>query len=272
MTARSRNRSNRLLNGCGSLSGGSPGFGHHAKEPVLLILHQAHSNPGAIGRELQNKGYPLDIRRPALGEQLPRTLERHAGAVMFGGPMSANDGEEYVRREINWLGVPLREQKPFLGICLGAQMLVKHLGGSVGFHDSGQVEIGYYPIEPTGLGRELVDWPNYVYQWHREGFSVPSGARLLAIGSLFKNQAICVGPAAFGFQFHPEITLAMVHRWTIRSAYRLVLPGAKDRPDHLSGHISHGHKVQSWLGRFLDRWLACSSFRGEAAVQRLAAE
>jgi len=66
--------------------------------------------------------------RPALGDRLPETLEDYAGAIVFGGPMSANDNEEFIKREIDWMSVPLKENKPFFGICLGAQMLSKHLG------------------------------------------------------------------------------------------------------------------------------------------------
>ena len=65
-----------------------------------------------------------------------------AGAVIFGGPMRSNDNEAWIRREIDWIGVPLREDKPFLGICLGAQMLARHLGGKVGPREDGTVEIG----------------------------------------------------------------------------------------------------------------------------------
>ena len=76
----------------------------------------------------------LDIRRPRFGDPLPETLDGHAGAVIFGGPMSANDPDDYVRREIDWIAVPLREQRPFLGICLGAQMLARQLGARVAPH------------------------------------------------------------------------------------------------------------------------------------------
>ena len=48
--------------------------------------------------------------------------------------MSANDPDDYVRREIDWIEVPLREQRPFLGICLGAQMLARQLGARVAPH------------------------------------------------------------------------------------------------------------------------------------------
>ena len=73
--------------------------------------------------------------------------------IIFGGPMSANDTDDFVRREIDWLAVPLRERKPFLGICLGAQMLAHHLGSRVFRHPDGHAEVGYYPIRPTEIGR-----------------------------------------------------------------------------------------------------------------------
>ncbi len=136
---------------------------------------------------LRQRGYPLDIRRPRFGDPLPETMAEHAGAIIFGGPMSANDNDDFVRREIDWLAVPLREKKPFLGICLGAQMLAQHLGGRVFKHPDGHAEIGYYPIRPTDVGRAVCDpWPEQVYQWHREGFDLPLGADLLAEGDHFR--------------------------------------------------------------------------------------
>ena len=79
-------------------------------------------------------------------------MAEHAAAIIFGGPMSANDGDDFIRREIDWIAVPLRENKPFLGICLGAQMLARHLGGRVFSHPDGHAEVGYYPIRPTESG------------------------------------------------------------------------------------------------------------------------
>ena len=79
--------------------------------PILVVLHQEMSTPGRVGHYLQAHGIPLDIRRPALGCPLPETLERHAGVVVFGGPMSANDETDFIRREIEWLSVPLKERE-----------------------------------------------------------------------------------------------------------------------------------------------------------------
>ena len=48
---------------------------------------------------------------------------------------------------------------PFLGICLGAQMLARHLGATVRPHPEGHVEVGYYPIYPTEASRAALPWP-----------------------------------------------------------------------------------------------------------------
>lgn len=223
---------------------------------ILIILHSETSTPGRIGHELVRRGYRLDIRRPCLGDPLPETLARHEGAVIFGGPMSANDGDSWIADEIDWIAVPLKEDKPFLGVCLGAQMMARHLGATVGPHRDGLVEIGYYPLRPTPEGEPLGPWPTHVYHWHREGFSLPAGARLIATGAVFENQAMQYGRAAFGIQFHPEVTRLTMHRWTVLGAHRFVLPGAQPRQAHLDGNLLHDGPVRDWLSRFLDRWLA----------------
>lgn len=223
-----------------------------AKPKILVVLHQELSSPGRVGHLLLEGGFDLDVRRPPLGDPLPETLARHAGAVVFGGPMSANDPDEFVRRETDWLSVPLKEEKPFLGICLGAQMLVNHLGGTVEGHRDGLVEIGWYPIAPTDAGRELLDWPEMVYQFHREGFSLPSGATLLATAQAYPNQAFRYGANAWGIQFHAELTRAMMQRWVVRGAQRFVLPGAQQGRDHLGGRFIWDMHLKRWLGDFLD--------------------
>lgn len=230
---------------------------------VLIVLHQETSSPGRVGQELVKRGFALDIRKPRFGDKLPRTMANHAGAVIFGGPMSANDPDGFVQKEIDWIEVPLKEEKPFLGICLGAQMMVKHLGGEVAGRGDQLVEIGYYPLKPTDRGRSLMDWPAKVYQWHREGFDLPRGADLLASGPTYPNQAIRYGPAAYGIQFHPELTHQMMVRWTTRGAPRMELPGAQDRRDHFAGRFVYDPSVRRWLDRFLDLWIGTA----EAPVQ-----
>jgi len=225
---------------------------------VLIVLHQEHSTPGRLGRLLQAQGYELDVRRPRFGDVLPKSLDGHTGVIVFGGPMSANDEDEWLRREMDWIKVPLKEDKPFLGICLGAQMLARHLGHRVYPHPEGKVEVGYYPIHPTEHGHSVCDcpFPEKVYQWHREGFELPTGGTLLAAGQDFEAQAFRYGSCAFGFQFHPEVTYAMMCKWTVQGAERMEQPNAHPRHRHLEGWFLHDGAVARWSDAFLKTWIA----------------
>jgi len=225
------------------------------RKPILIVLHQEHSSPGRLGLALHELGYGLDVRRPRFSDPLPPTMQEHAAAIIFGGPMSANDEADFIRREIDWIAVPIKEAKPFLGICLGAQMCARALGGRVYLHPEGRAEIGYYPIRPTAAGLTVVEtWPERVYQWHREGFDLPPGTELLAEGDLFEVQAFRYG-RAYALQFHPDVTHAMMHRWTTRGHVRLDMPGAKPRAAHFADRAVYDYSARAWLSAFLARWI-----------------
>jgi GMP synthase (glutamine-hydrolysing) len=224
-------------------------------QPILIILHQEHSTSGRVGHALSELGYQLDVRRPRFGDPLPASLAEHSGAVIFGGPMSANDTDDFIRREIEWISVPLKEDKPFLGICLGAQMCARALGGKVFPHPQGRAEIGYYPIRPTDAGLAVVNpWPEQVYQWHREGFDLPACAELLAEGDLFEVQAFRYR-RAYALQFHPDVTHLTMHKWTTRGHSRLEMPGARPRATHFTDRAVYDYSARAWLSQFLDRWI-----------------
>ena len=134
-----------------------------ALKPVLIVLHQEHSTPGRVGRLLQARGHALDIRKPRYGDPLPQTMQGHAGAVIFGGPMGANDPDDFVKAEIDWIGTCLKEDAPFLGICLGAQMMAsrrlrlphrrgmpRHRRRFPGSGDQGGAALLWHPVPPRG--------------------------------------------------------------------------------------------------------------------------
>nr|WP_228037509.1 glutamine amidotransferase [Nodosilinea sp. LEGE 06152] len=222
----------------------------------MIVVHQSTSNPGRVGDVLQALGFTLDVRCPALGQSLPATLEGHSAVVVFGGPMSANDDHlDFIRQELDWIAIALASDKPYLGICLGAQLLARTLGASVVSHPTGQREIGYYPIVPTPAGQEILPGPLVVYQWHREGFNLPVGSQLLATGSLFPHQAFRYGRRAYGLQFHPETTAAIVNHWTTEGADHLTSPGAQARTHHISQHRLYSPAVEHWLRQFLAEWI-----------------
>jgi len=129
------------------------------------------------------------------------------------------------------------------------------LGAQVAPHPEGRVEVGYYPIRPTAAGHALcADWPEQVYHWHGEGFHLPAGAELLAEGDDFPVQAFQSGHA-FGFQFHPDVTYAMMHRWTTRGCVRMDSPGALPGHLHFADRAMHDFAERAWLKRFIDGWL-----------------
>lgn len=130
-------------------------------------------------------------------------------------------------------------------------MLVNHLGGKVESHRDGLVEIGWYPLKATEAGRSLLDWPDMVYQFHREGFSLPDGATLLATAETYPNQAFRYGDNAWAIQFHAELTRVMMQRWVVRGAHRFVLPGAQPGRDHLGGRLIWDMHLKRWLDEFL---------------------
>lgn len=241
-------------------------------EKVLVVVHQETSEPGLVGQVLQESGYALDIRCPAIGTELPQTLEDHAGVVVFGGPMSANDDDlPFIRAELDWIPLVLNSGTPYLGICLGAQLLARVLGAKVMPHPQDLREIGYVPIQPLPVAHNPLSGLTEVYQWHKEGFELPSGAALLATGSVFPHQAFRYGEAAYGTQFHPEITRAMIDRWISKVPEQLELPGAQPYDAHMQGFDRHATSVEQWLRRFLVQdWLMLGRGGGDRPKAALA--
>lgn len=224
---------------------------------ILVLLHQAHSTTGRVGTILRSYGYALDIRYPISGDDLPRSLDRYAGVVVFGGPMSANDSDPQLRREIDWLATPLCQKKPFLGLCLGAQMMAQQMGARIYRPASQRGELGYRRIRPVPAADGIcgVRFPRFVYQWHFDGFDIPAGASGLAEGGGdFPNQAFIYEGHVVGLQFHPEVTYQMMCRWTTRGAERLNQNGGPPRQEHLDGWFQYDGAMDLWITNFLGAW------------------
>ena len=221
---------------------------------ILIIVHQKTSTPGHVGALLAERGYELDGCCPCHDGTLPETLDDHDGVVIFGGPMSANDDAtlDGIRQELDFIPKVLDAEKPFLGICLGGQMLARTLGGNVAPDVDGRVEIGYTEITPCQEFTDLFAPSRYFYQWHKEGFDVPQSARVMAHGAVYPNQAFLYGENAVGIQFHPEITRDMIQRWSMGAAHRLDQPGAQPRIAHDIGYRLFNDGIDQWTRGLLD--------------------
>src|SRR5690606_36868541 len=124
----------------------------------------------------------------------------------------------------------------------------------------------------TEAGRDLFPDPLHIFQWHGEGFDLPAGAERLAATEWYPNQAMRVGGNAYGLQFHPEVTGAMMQRWSTMAGHRLVLPGAQARDVMREGYRRFDAGISAWLDGFLDKWLgAADQHRGGETVGAVAA-
>lgn len=198
----------------------------------------------------------VEIRQPLAGDSL-LDPDQYSGAVIFGGAMSANDEHlDGIAAEIRWADRAIRAGLPLFGICLGAQMIAKVLGGEVGPRDDGQWEIGYRTLEPTEAGRQLFSPQQTFFQWHGEGFTLPQGAERLAGSALFPQQAFRYGGNVFGTQFHPEVSQSLLHHWQAEFAHDMCHPGGDSIAQQRRDDALHRAGVESWLMGFLSHFVS----------------
>ena len=225
---------------------------------VLYVLHQKTSVAGDIGNKFKNRGYLEEIIRPPLGDRLPEDLSKYSAIVIFGGPMSVNDDDQFIKDEIEWMEKVIKSKIPFLGICLRAQILAKYLGCDVVKNEKDLAEIGFYEIKPVGEGDNIFKNQNVFYQFHTEGFELPEGCQLLARGEIFKNQAFRY-ENCYALQFHPEVNMIVHLRWLflvlIKKPKVLFINGSQNLFYQLYLRLKYNKSVSIWLDSFLDNYL-----------------
>ncbi len=168
-----------------------------------------------------------------LDENEPLPDWRDFDAVLaMGGPMGADDDADHawLSDEKQLVREVVEDGRPFLGVCLGVQLLASALGARV--HRMEGPELGLLPVELTAEGREHplfegVEDPFPSLQWHGDTFELPEGAVRLA-SSPAANQAFQVGERGFGIQFHLEVTPEMAREWAEVPEYRAYLAETLD--------------------------------------------
>lgn len=185
---------------------------------LVILKHVEKEGPGLIEEAFGSYGWPLDVIELDKGEKLPETLDQTAGVIVLGGPMNVYEEEAYpfLKEEGLFIGRVLSQEIPFLGICLGAQLLAKACGAGV--VKAPVKEVGWYNVNATEVGRKdrLFRGTNRnlaVFQWHEDAFELPPDAVLLVESDPCRNQAFRIGTSAYGLQFHVEVTEEMIDLW-----------------------------------------------------------
>lgn len=186
---------------------------------VLFIKNISIEDPGTFGQFLDQKNIQYSIVDLSIDQQLPKDFSNIEAVVVLGGPMNVDEEDKhpFLTKEIVFIKEVLKRRIPYLGLCLGSQLLAKACGARVG--KSPQEEIGFSFVEfndegvsdplLSGLGGVIE-----VFQWHGDMFEIPTKANLLALSDKCPHQAFRINDNAYGLQFHVEITDKSIVQWT----------------------------------------------------------
>lgn len=185
---------------------------------TLILCHKSKQDAGAFEELLRQRGADIDVRL-AFDEGITDVDPAYHDLTIFmGGPMGAyqNDHFPYLDEEVEYIKARLDVKKPYLGICLGGQLMAKAMGAD-NFPGKAGKEIGWHKIAVNDAGmktavRHLDKSVTRMMQWHGDTFSLPHDAVLLASSDLYKNQAFMY-ENALGFQCHPEVTNTNIELW-----------------------------------------------------------
>ncbi|MFA5118536.1 MAG: type 1 glutamine amidotransferase [Candidatus Omnitrophota bacterium] len=185
---------------------------------IIAVKHIDIEGPGSIGSFLTDTARSFSVIDLSKGEVLPVNLSAIEAVISLGGPMNVYEDNKFpfLKGEDAFIKEILKKGIPFLGICLGSQLLAKAAEAKVG--NSPQKEIGFSEVRFTEAGRRdalFKDLPFdlKVFQWHEDMFEIPKGGVLLASSEKCPHQAFRVGKNAYGLQFHIEVTPAIVDSW-----------------------------------------------------------
>jgi len=182
-----------------------------------IIQNDPEVPPGTVAENLDALGVMYCVHHPYSGDPLPEVRDVSALIVM-GGAMGANDDirhpflydlKIFIRQVVS-AGIP------YLGICLGGQLLASALGAHVA--SNRWEELGSRTVDLTDEGCRDALFTGLpavfdTFQWHHDSFDIPEGGVVLASSATCRHQAFRIGPCAWGTQFHPEVTERIIRDW-----------------------------------------------------------
>ena len=194
---------------------------------VLSIVHGPTVPGGVFDETVESSGHALERWSVPDGEAPDATT--YDAVMVFGGSQhpDQDDRFEWLAREEGFLREVLAARMPVFGVCLGAQMLARAAGATVG--PASSPEIGWHEVALTPAGRSdpvlgVLPPRATVFQWHHYTFGLADGATALAESPACLQSFRLDDLPAWGIQFHAEVTREMLHGWIEEDPDDLPMP------------------------------------------------
>ena len=207
-----------------------------ARPKILVFQHVPYEPLGTLDPLLKESGFRIRYINFGRDPHQRPSLEKYEALIVLGGPMNAHQIDTYpnLLTEVDVIREAVDSGMSVLGICLGAQLHAKSLGGQVSRNE--KREIGWYDVHLTEAGQADPVISSFaatqrVFQWHEDGISLPEGAQHLAMSPASAVQAFRYGEHAYGFQFHLEVDASLVERWLTVPGNQPILAAEADRVD-----------------------------------------
>lgn len=190
---------------------------------VLILQNVTRESGGLIETMLEERGSAYRTVNLDRGEEIP-ALDDFGLLIVLGGPDSANDAAPKIQFELKAIKDWIERDRPYLGVCLGLQLMVKAAGGKVlkakekelGFHDS----LGKpYRVRLTEQGLQdplFKGMPHEfpVFQLHGETVELTREMVLIGAGEGCVHQVVRFRNNVYGIQCHIEVTRELLEVWT----------------------------------------------------------
>ena len=199
---------------------------------IIVLQHIKVEDPGYIKDLMLKDGVNLTTIELDEGEKIPENLSKFDAMFCMGGPMDTWMEDKYPwliseKQKIKNFVVDLK--KPYLGFCLGCQLLGEVVGGKV--VKSTKPEIGMLDVnflKEKNNDALFSSFPDKVkaLQWHSyEVINLENNKdiTLLASSPTTTYQIFKYQNHAYGIQFHIEVKDTTVHDWSCVIEYKSAL-------------------------------------------------
>ena len=229
------------------------------RRSAVALRHVAFEDLGLLSAVLDRAGWDLAFCEAAIDDLGHASIENADLLIVLGGPIGVYEAEAYpfLTREIQLLERRLKQDRPTLGICLGAQLMARALGARVYAGDT--KEIGWGKISLTEQGATsclapLAEDGAHVLHWHGDTFDLPNGAMRLASNTHYENQAFAFGRNALALQFHLEADPRQLEEWYVGHAVELSAAGIPVT-ELRTATATVAPQLQDRASRIFGRWI-----------------